>query len=85
MNPGFDFSDLIKRAVKYITEGILVAICAYSIPKKKLDIEEVVIIGLSAAAVFSILDVFSPSIGASARGGAGFSIGSSLAGGVRLA
>lgn len=84
MNSGIDFSELIKRSVKYLTEGILVAICAYAIPKKKLDIEEIVIIGLSAAATFSILDVFSPSIGASARGGTGFAIGTGLTGGIKM-
>lgn len=33
---------------------------AFAIPKKNLNIEEVVIIGLTAAATFAILDVFSP-------------------------
>jgi hypothetical protein len=84
MIPGFDFSDLVKKVIKYCIEGAIVAIAAYTIPKKKLDIEEIVIIGLSAAATFSILDVFSPSIGASARGGAGFSIGTGLSGGIRM-
>lgn len=83
MVPGFDFSDLVKRAIKYICEGVVVCIAAFCLPKKRLDIEEIVIIGLTAAATFSILDVFSPSIGASARGGAGFGIGSSLVGGIR--
>ena len=40
--PGFDFSELVKRAIKYIVEGIMVAIAAYAIPKKSLNIEEVV-------------------------------------------
>lgn len=84
MVPGFDFSDLVKRVIKYCLEGLVISIVAYSIPKKKLDIEEIVIIGLSAAATFSILDVFSPSIGASARGGVGLSVGSGLAGGFKL-
>jgi heme/copper-type cytochrome/quinol oxidase subunit 4 len=51
----FDFSELIKRAIKYIIEGIMVAIAAYVIPKKQLNIEEVVIIALMAAAVISAL------------------------------
>ncbi len=73
-----DFSELLKRAIKYIVEGVMVAIAAYAIPKKKLDIEEIVIIGLMAAATFSVLDVFVPSIASSARGGAGFGIGANL-------
>jgi len=74
----FDFSELIKRAIKYIIEGIMVAIAAYVIPKKQLNIEEVVIIALMAAATFSVLDVFIPSMASSARGGAGFGIGANL-------
>lgn len=76
----FDFGELIKRAIKYIIEGIMVAIAAYSIPKHQLKIEEVVIIGLTAAATFSVLDVFVPSMASSARGGAGFGIGANLVG-----
>ena len=80
MHPGFDFSELIKRVIKYLVEGIMVAIAAFAIPKKSLNLEEVVIIGLTAAATFSVLDVFIPSMAASARGGAGFGIGANLVG-----
>ena len=80
MQSGFDFSELIKRVIKYLVEGIMVAIAAYAIPKKSLNLEEVVIIGLTAAATFSVLDVFIPSMAASARGGAGFGIGANLVG-----
>ena len=74
----FDFSELIKRAIKYLVEGIMVAIAAYAIPKKALNVEEIIIIALMAAATFSVLDVFVPSIASSARGGAGFGIGANL-------
>ena len=75
---GIDFSELLKRAIKYIVEGIMVAIAAFAIPKKQLNVEEVVIIALTAAATFSVLDVFVPSMASSARGGAGFGIGADL-------
>ena len=77
----FDINELVKRAIKYLVEGIMVAFVAYVLPKKSLNAEEVVIIGLMAAATFAILDIFSPSIGASARGGAGMAIGAGLSGG----
>ena len=81
----FDFSELIKRVIKYIIEGIIVALAAYVIPKKSLNIEEVVIIALSASATFSILDVFIPSMGVSARNGAALSIGAGISGGIPIA
>ncbi len=80
MSNMFDFGELVKRAIKYLIEGIMVAIAAYAIPKKLLNVEEVVIIALTAAATFSVLDVFVPSMGASARSGAGAGIGLNLVG-----
>jgi ABC-type Co2+ transport system permease subunit len=76
--PGVDFSEYLKRAIKYLVEGIMVALAAFAIPKRKLDVEEITIIALSAAATFAILDVFVPSMASSARGGAGFGIGANL-------
>jgi len=79
---GFDVSELVKRAIKYIIEGIIVALAAYVIPKKSLNVEEVVVIALTAAATFSVLDVFIPSMGVSARQGAGGGLGLGLIGGL---
>ena len=74
------FSELIKRVIKYLIEGFMVAIAAYAIPKQSLKMEEVIIIALTAAATFAVLDVFVPSMASSARGGAGFGIGANLVG-----
>lgn len=75
-----DIQELIKRALKYIVEGIMVALAAYAIPKKSLNLDEVALIALTAAATFSTLDTFSPSIGAAARSGSGYGIGMNLVG-----
>lgn len=81
---GLDVQELMKRIFKYLIEGVFVAIAAFTIPKKSLNLDEVFIIGLMAAATFSVLDVFVPSIAASARGGAGFGIGANLVGFPRI-
>ena len=78
MNP--DMGELVKRAVKYLVEGLMVAIVAFVIPQKPLKFDEIAIIALMAAATFSILDTFVPTMGASARSGAGFGIGANLVG-----
>ena len=70
-----DLGELVRRAVKYLVEGIMVAIAAYAIPKKGLNMDEVLLIALTAAATFSILDTYVPSMAVSARSGAGFGIG----------
>jgi hypothetical protein len=78
----FDTGELIKRAIKYLVEGLMVAIVAFVVPpeKRQLKLDEIAIIALMAAATFSILDTFVPTMGASARTGAGFGIGANLVG-----
>ena len=75
-----DVGELLRRAVKYMVEGVMVAIAAYAIPKKSLNLDEVLLIALTAAATFSILDTYDPSMAVSARSGAGFGIGANLVG-----
>ncbi len=80
----FDWSEIRSRLVKYLVEGLMVAVAAFYIPrrgksgKSLLSIEESVLIGLTAAATFALLDTFSPSVGNTVRQGAGFGIGAGL-------
>jgi ABC-type Co2+ transport system permease subunit len=78
MNGLVNISELVKRIIKYLVEGLMVAIAAFAIPKRSLNIEEIVLIALTAAATFSILDTYIPSMGMSARTGTGFGIGANL-------
>jgi ABC-type Co2+ transport system permease subunit len=80
MNGVMNLSELVKRLVKYLVEGLMVAVAAYAIPKRSLNLEEIMLIALIAAATFSILDTFIPTMGVSARSGAGFGIGAGLVG-----
>jgi hypothetical protein len=74
-------NELVSRIVKYLVEGLVVAIAAIFIPKKSLPLDEVMTLAILAAAVFALLDLFVPSIGASARNGVGLSLGAGIAGG----
>jgi ABC-type Co2+ transport system permease subunit len=76
----FNVTELVKRIVKYLIEGLMVAIAAFAIPKKSLNMEEIILLALTAAATFAILDTYIPSMGVSARTGAGFGIGANLVG-----
>ena len=76
----FDMNEFIKRVVKYIIEGFIVSLAAFAIPKQTLNLEEIFLIAAVAAMTFSILDVFIPSMGISARNGAGLGIGMNLVG-----
>jgi ABC-type Co2+ transport system permease subunit len=76
----FNTNELIKRVIKYIVEGLMVAIAAYAIPKKSMNMEEIACLALTAAATFAILDTYIPSMGVSSRQGTGLGIGLHLAG-----
>lgn len=75
-----DLGEITRRAIKYLVEGLMVGLAACLIPQKPLNYDEVALIALTAAAVFSILDAFVPSVAVSARTGAGFGIGANLVG-----
>ena len=80
-----DFTELVKRIIKYLVLGLVISVVAIVIPKKSLNLEEVIILALSAAATFSILDVFVPSMGENARLGAATGLGINMIGGLRVA
>lgn len=75
-----DLSEVVRRAIKYLVEGLAVAAAAYYIPRRKMDLQEIAMIAVTAAASLAILDLLAPSVGASARQGAGFGIGAGLVG-----
>ena len=78
--PRFDFVEALIRMFKYLLEGLVVSTAAFMFPGKKKNMDEIVLIGFIAAATFSLLDLFAPSIGISARQGAGMGIGANLVG-----
>jgi len=81
LTSAFDLQEILKRVIKYLIEGFAVAIAAKYIPAKgKLRMEEIVMIAVTAAATFALLDLYAPSIGGAARQGTGFGIGANLVG-----
>lgn len=73
-------SEILNRVVKYLIEGLVIAAAAVLIPKKSLPMDEVATLAVLAAVVFAILDAVSPSVGVTARQGAGFGLGANLVG-----
>lgn len=80
-----DASELARRLIKYLVEGLMVAIAAFVIPRHTLKMSEVALIALTAAATFTVMDTFLPAMAVSARSGAGFGIGAGLVGFPRIA
>lgn len=77
---GFTVAELVTRAIKYFLEGLAVALATFIIPMKKLNMEEILAIAIVAAVTFALLDLLAPSIGLTARQGAGFGLGANLVG-----
>lgn len=73
-------ADLLTRIVKYLIEGVAVALACALVPRKPLPMSEVMTVAVLAAAVFAVLDVLAPSMSSSARSGTGMGIGFRLAG-----
>jgi hypothetical protein len=76
----FDLQEVVYRFIKYVIEGLAVALVAWLLPSKSLPSEEIILVGLSAAAIFSVLDLLAPSISSTVRGGVGYGFGFRLAG-----
>jgi len=75
-----ELQKLSAKLLKYIIEGMAVALATYYIPGKKSDLKEIAMIALTAGVTFYVLDVLAPSIGSSARVGTGFGIGAKQVG-----
>lgn len=75
-----DIWEALTRLIKYMLEGLAVAIVAYILPKSKLQPSEIMFIALSAACVFSILDLLAPAMSNGARQGVGLGAGFNLIG-----
>ena len=81
---GYGFAEIVNRVIKYLIEGLVIAAAAIFIPKKSLPLDVVATLAVLAAVVFAILDAVSPSVGVTARQGAGFGLGANLVGFPRM-
>jgi hypothetical protein len=73
-------TELVTRVIKYLLEGLAVAVAMIIIPRRVPSLEEIISVSVVAALVFAILDLLSPSVGLTARQGAGFGLGANLVG-----
>jgi hypothetical protein len=72
-----DVSEILSRALKYLIEGLAVGLCCYFLQQK---LDHIIIIAITAATSFAILDMYSPRIGESLRFGLGASLGTQYLG-----
>ena len=80
LQESLNLQEVFKRAVKYLVEGLAVAVVAYYVPRKVMSLQEIATIAVTAAATFAVLDMWAPSVSSAARQGAGFGVGANLVG-----
>jgi hypothetical protein len=68
----------INNLVKYLIQGIAVAVAAYVIPNRRTNYNEILVISTVAALTFFTLDIFTDDVSKGAKFGAGLGIGLSL-------
>lgn len=68
----------INNFVKYIVQGIAVAVAAYVIPNRKTSIHEIAVIAIVSALTFFTLDIFTDDLAKNVRLGVGLGIGLNL-------
>lgn len=65
-----DINELVLKALKYLFQGLMIAIVAYlldMIGPNKLNTWEIAILSATAACIFAILDILSPTYAQSAQ------------------
>lgn len=71
--------------LKYIVNGILIGLIYFFISKKKASMESIFMIGISAAAIMALFDLFNePLMVLATKFGVGFGAGSALVAGAML-
>lgn len=66
---------IFNKIIKYLVEGLAVAVAAYYIPRRKMALPEIAAIGVSAAAIFAVLDILGPNLVDPVKTGMGLGIG----------
>ncbi len=80
MSYSIDLWEAVTRLLKYLLEGLAVGLVAYFLPKSRLQLDEILFIALTAACIFSILDLLAPAASSGARQGVGLGAGFQLVG-----
>jgi uncharacterized ferredoxin-like protein len=78
MDIDINFAQILERILKYFIEGIAVGIACHF--TAKINIDQTIIIAITAAITFAILDMYTPQISNAARMGTGIGIGSQFTG-----
>lgn len=75
---------MFPTLLKYLLEGLGIGLAAWIVMRDRINLTEILIIALTGAALFAVLDTFSPLVGTGARFGTGFGLGTKLIGGAHV-
>ena len=69
--------EVLRRLIKYLVMVLIISYSVSSIPKLKLECDEILFIGFISGTVFALLDIFVPSISVRSCKKSDYTIGSS--------
>ena len=75
-----DYRKVCQQIVKYLISGMTVAFAAFFIPRRQMNLEEIIMISFTAAASFAVLEHYAPSLYQPSLFGSGFGIGANNVG-----
>jgi hypothetical protein len=73
-----DYANVLERILKYLIEGIAIALVCYF--TTELHTEKIIIISITGACCFALLDIYSPRTGEGFRFGLGLGASSNIIG-----
>jgi hypothetical protein len=57
-----DFNELLTRLVKYVFQALMVSLISYNLCDTTLSCRDLLIISITSASIFAIIDLINPSI-----------------------
>ncbi len=73
-----DYANVLERILKYLIEGICISLVCYF--TTNLNTDQIVIISITGACCFALLDMYSPKTGDAFRMGIGLGAGTHIVG-----
>ena len=72
---------MLELLMKYLIHGLVIVGLAFGLGKGRRDLNNLLMMAVGSAVSFLLLDMFSPTVGVSARKGAGLAMGMEMVGG----
>lgn len=60
--PAIDVNEMLRRLFKYLTMGAALSLCSLVLVKRRMNMDEIVLLGGCAGALFAVVDIALPAV-----------------------